>query len=131
MICQMTTISFQEWLNEQLRLEGWTQADLARIAKVDGGVISRLLTGERSPKPETLVSIAKAFRLPPEQLFRIAGVLPSHSINERSTRLAYRISQLPAEDQETIDAMIDGLYNRRKNRGEIIDLPDNAAPGET
>jgi len=89
------------------------------------------MRGESGAGPELLKAIANALGVPETEVFQLAGLMrKNHSINDRSARLAYRISQLPAEDQETIDAMIDGLYNRRKNRGEIIDLPDNAAPGE-
>ena len=72
----MTTNDFAEWLENALVIHNLTASELARRAGVDKGVISRLINKERAPSPETLSSIAAALKLPPEILFRAAGLLP-------------------------------------------------------
>ena len=72
----MTTNDFADWLGKALTTHNLTAAELARRAGVDKGVISRLINHERTPSPETLSSIATALQLPPETIFRAAGLLP-------------------------------------------------------
>jgi transcriptional regulator with XRE-family HTH domain len=131
-ICQVTMNAFPQWLADQLQEKGWIPADLARIARVDNGVISRILSGERKATPDTLVSIASALKISPEDIFRRAGLLPNSNISERAARLAFRIGQLPAEDQEILDAMIDGLVQKRGKKSEIrADLPEDGTVRQT
>jgi transcriptional regulator with XRE-family HTH domain len=73
--CQMAT-DFSEWLQNELARRDMTPADLARNAMKDQGIISRIIRRERKPEPETLEAIARAFKLPPEHVFRMAGLLP-------------------------------------------------------
>jgi transcriptional regulator with XRE-family HTH domain len=130
-ICQMTTEDFPRWLNDQLKAEGLRPVDLAKVCQIDNGVISRLLSGERRPTPETLSAIARGLRLPPEYVFRVAGLLPNNVVNDRASRLAHRIAQLPDEDQEILDAMIDGLFLKRGKKSEPTDLPQDGTAKAT
>ena len=99
--CQMATIDFSDWLFEELIKRGIKPAELARKAGLDKGIISRILNRERRPEPETLTSIARALRLPPEQIFRVAGLLP---IDPKSDPLIeegiHILRQLKGEDKE-------------------------------
>lgn len=74
---KMVKLSFSEWLAEQMLIRGWTQAQLARAAKVRRGTIGNILNKVRQPGPEVLLSIAKALDLPPDLVFAKAGVLPA------------------------------------------------------
>jgi transcriptional regulator with XRE-family HTH domain len=105
--------SLKEFLDDEMKKRGWKQADLARAANLDSAVISNIYNGRRKMGDETGRAIANALRIPPEEIFRKAGLLPKQLDDDSATRLAYRIAQLPAEDQEVIDAMIDGLYLKR------------------
>jgi len=73
----MTNIKFAEWLTDYLKTQRIKPVELARMAKLDPGAISRILTAERSPTPKTLESIAKALDIPSETVFRAAGLLNS------------------------------------------------------
>ena len=53
-----------------------SQADLARITGLSTGAISNLINQVRSPSPEALNKISKALKLSPENVFRVAGLLP-------------------------------------------------------
>jgi len=70
----MTT--FVDWLFSEMENRNWTQADLARAAHLSRGAIGNIIREERNPSPDSLHGIAKAFSLPPEVVFRKAGLLP-------------------------------------------------------
>lgn len=83
----MTRVSkhyiFKEWLLKEMAKREWSQADLARFADLNRAVINKLLNGHSTtPRPATLASIARAFKLPVEQLYRIAGLLPEVTESE-------------------------------------------------
>jgi transcriptional regulator with XRE-family HTH domain len=75
----MTTADFANWLDNALKSSNLTPAELARRSGVDKGVISRALSRERVPSPETLSSIAEALQLPLDIVFQAAGLLPSET----------------------------------------------------
>lgn len=131
MICQVTINDFAEWLNNELMKRGWTQADLARISKIDDGVISRARSGERSPKPETLISIAQAFRIPPEEVFQRAGLLPPKKESDLLTREAeWLLGQLDDDGRNQAIDYIRYLAQRQEEKnaakrmgGPALDTP--------
>lgn len=69
--------NFSEWLSNELQTRKLRQADLARSAHLDAAVINNLISGRRGPGEDTCKAIAHAFGLPPEAVFRAAGMLPS------------------------------------------------------
>jgi len=77
--CLMVKISFPEWLAGQLRSKNLRQQDIADRSGLTAATISRLLSGERQPGIDSLVAIAKALRVPREEVFKAAGVLNSQS----------------------------------------------------
>jgi transcriptional regulator with XRE-family HTH domain len=68
--------SFIMWLEKEMKDRNWKQADLARAANLDSSVVSMLLNGRRKPGEVTCNAIARAFDIPPEDVFRAAGILP-------------------------------------------------------
>lgn len=67
---------FNDWLVREMSKRGWSQSDLARSSELNRAVINKLLNGQTYPRPSTLEAIARAFRVPVEQVFRVAGLLP-------------------------------------------------------
>lgn len=68
---------FADWLIEQMNKRGWSQADLANAAGLNRQVISTYVNRQRQkPDSEVLVALARALHLPPETVFRAAGLLP-------------------------------------------------------
>ncbi len=67
-----------EWIRNELNERGWDQAELARRANITQAQISRVMSGTRNPGPEFCNGIARAFNIPPERVFRLAGFLPSY-----------------------------------------------------
>jgi transcriptional regulator with XRE-family HTH domain len=68
-------MKFENWLINELKSRDWSPADLARQTKLTPQAISNCVQG-RIPGGPALRKIARAFKLPPEEVFRIAGVLP-------------------------------------------------------
>jgi transcriptional regulator with XRE-family HTH domain len=73
----MANQDFPAWLQDQLNRKKWTQADLARYANTTRSAINGLIQGTRRPGPDLCQAIAYALGLPPEIVFRVAGLLPN------------------------------------------------------
>ena len=69
-------VLFEDWLENQLVARNWRPIDLARAAGVSGPTVTRILNGDRKPGPDAAVAIARALGVPPELVFRLAGLLP-------------------------------------------------------
>lgn len=111
--------NFGDWLNKEIKRRKWRQADLARAANLDTAVISNLVNGKRGPGEDTCTAIAKAFDLPPETVFRAAGLLPpAPEITPVMERALYYLSQLDPEDQERVMLYLEVLASRYKLTGE-------------
>lgn len=69
-------ITFGDWLKNQIKQKGMTQAELAKRIKVTPSLISHLLAGDRGTTTENIVAIARALNIPPEEVFRAsAGIV--------------------------------------------------------
>lgn len=107
--------TFVEWLQAELKTRDWTQADLARRSRVSQTHLSRIMNDMRKPGPDALVSIARALRIPPEDVFRQAGIIPptSATLTPRDERLfadlVEKLATLSAEDQRLILELIERI----------------------
>jgi transcriptional regulator with XRE-family HTH domain len=70
--------NFSKWLQHQLDLREWSQADLSRKSGVSTGQIARLMTGERGIGEQSVIAIAKALKIPPVHVLEAAGILPAN-----------------------------------------------------
>lgn len=76
-------VTFPEWLQAQIDARGWDQAELARRSRTTTATISRLLSGSRNPGTDICKLIADALRLPVDEVFVAAGLLPSKPEDDR------------------------------------------------
>jgi transcriptional regulator with XRE-family HTH domain len=87
--------NFTEWLMEELNRRDWTPAALANKAGINAGSLSHILNKNRNPGPEVCVSIARALNIPPEEVFRRAGLLPTKPLEATGeSELLYLYRQL-------------------------------------
>jgi transcriptional regulator with XRE-family HTH domain len=94
--------SFSIWLNGELLQRGWSQAELARQANLSRTAISDVLSEKHDAGFDLCIAIARALHLPPESVFRIAGLLPpTPAHTEQKEELLYLFEQLP-ENQKPI-----------------------------
>lgn len=71
---------FVTWLENEMDARGWTNSETARRAGVSASNISMTLSRTKFPGVEMCRGLARAFHIPPERVFRIAGILPPRVI---------------------------------------------------
>lgn len=106
--------NFAEWLVFEINKREWSQSDLARSSGLSRQAISDYVNRKRNnPDENALKAIAHAFKLPPETIFRAAGVLPPKlNLSITVEKANHLLSQLPEGEQEEILALIEFRYNR-------------------
>jgi len=68
---------FITWLTKELDVRGWSNNELARRANLASSSISMVISGKRTPGVNFCTGVARAFGIPPEEVMRYAGLLPS------------------------------------------------------
>lgn len=101
----METIAFITWLQSELDKRGWSQADLARAIRMTTATVSRVMSGDRKPGIEFLIALAGALKVPPEEIYRAAGLLPPITESKQITEeINYLMAGMtPDERQEAIE----------------------------
>lgn len=74
--------NFGEWVQKERHERDWSQADLSRHAGKSRSIINKIENGTTTANPDTIVAIAKAFKIPLTLAFRKAGLLPAELPNE-------------------------------------------------
>ncbi len=102
--------SFSDWLVIQLNDKGWSQAELSRQAGVSRAAISAVIVGTRNPGNDLCEAIARALKLPPETVFRAAGILPkNHQVSEKRERAHYAIDRVLEKDLDRLYKLIEAF----------------------
>jgi transcriptional regulator with XRE-family HTH domain len=68
--------NFITWLTDEIVSRGWSNSELARRAGISPAAISMVMSGQNRPGNEFCLGIARALGIPPEDIFRKAGLLP-------------------------------------------------------
>jgi len=72
----MVSTEFGRWFKQQLRLRNWTQADFSHEFRFSAAGVSRWITGERVPAPDSCERIAEAFGVDIDLVLTQAGHRP-------------------------------------------------------
>lgn len=109
-----TSVDFSEWVTEELNQRGWHQAELVRRSGLSVGHVSRIVTGQRLPGKDAIQGIARAFKMPVEEVMRRAGLLPppaNASVDDRRSLadLVKKIEKLNAADRQIIADMVNRM----------------------
>lgn len=113
----MTTSSFSQWLLKELESREWSQIELSRRSGVSQAQITRVLSGERGIGEKALSAIAKALKLPPEQVFRAAGVLPKKAdSDEWIEQMNHKISLIPQSARKTAEKLLDAFIDESRDK---------------
>ena len=81
---------------------------------MSSGAVSLVLSGQRNPGTEFCLSIAKALHLPPEPIFRKAGLLPTITeTEEENSQLIEYFQYLDEADRQRLLAIARTLYEHR------------------
>lgn len=95
----LTPHEFLTWLDQQLAQRGWSDHYLARRAGLSHSVLSKARNGT-PPRWEACEALARALDLPPETVFRQAGLLeplPAEQADLEAWR--YLLGRLSARDR--------------------------------
>jgi DNA-binding XRE family transcriptional regulator len=96
-------ITFAEWLISEMDKRNLSQADLARAANVTRSTINGVVTETRGPGGELCKAIAKAFHMPAEEVFRIAGLLPpSPNVDKDTAQMIELLSKLSPDERKEV-----------------------------
>ena len=104
---------------------GWSQTDLAMRAGLSPAAIGNLVREERNPSPDSLSAIARALKISPEEIFRIAGLLPELDEQDRILKtINYLATQLPTDERQDVAEYIRLRIRIAEERGKY------RAPGD-
>ncbi|HOF87545.1 MAG TPA: helix-turn-helix transcriptional regulator [Armatimonadota bacterium] len=106
--------NFIDWLQREMQSRGWNQAELARRSGTTTAQISRVMTGEQRPGPTVSRKLARALHIPPEEVFRRAGLLPATQRQPEGTEeLVYHFSCLDEEDRKRLLIIARSLHEAK------------------
>jgi transcriptional regulator with XRE-family HTH domain len=114
------------WLNAELDRRGWSRSEAARRGEFSASMMDKVIGGFANPGLDFCRGIARAFKMPLEDVFRLAGILPAKLIppelrvnqrgvvynidtEERGRRIMAAFNALSVDDQVLIMAMIERL----------------------
>jgi len=118
---------FWDWAEEELERRNLTWYAVERKAGLSSGAISKRVDAQR-PTETTCTAIAQVFGVPPEWVFRKAGILPRAG-DPRRQDLIDVLKYLQDEDLDRIMLFAEVLYRRHKRETE--GLPATAGGGES
>jgi transcriptional regulator with XRE-family HTH domain len=110
-----TRAEFIKWLMEEMTTNGWTNSELARRAGVVPSTVSMVLSRRQRPGLEFCVGIARALHVPPEEVLRLAGLLPPlPSTVEEEEEIIAILRSLPANIRAVVLLEMRGLKEQLK-----------------
>lgn len=96
-------VEFSVWLQKQMDGRGWGQADLANRAGINRQVVWGYLNRRKKPSEDILIKIANALEIPPQEILRAAGVLPTESNHDAITEaIVHLIGDLDTSTKQDI-----------------------------
>lgn len=107
-----------EYLEEQMRMRGWSGKELARRAKVSPSSIHRMLHDDNDSPPgfAIVLTVAQTLRTEPITMLRKAGLLPREPEGTSLERqMAHTFRQLPIEHQRSALMFVEYLFTQRGN----------------
>lgn len=115
----MNVDKFFDWLNIELDKRGWSYRELGRRAGFSSGTVSMVVNGKNKISWEFCTGIALAFKMPAEQVFRLAGLLPLLPAPDRDPTIQEILDitkQLDVNDREELLAYAKLRYQRAQGR---------------
>ena len=110
---------FVEWVNQEIAERGWSLRELARRAEISAGTLSEILNEKRGIGPEYCIGLARAFRVPPEEVFRRADLLPPRDpVVEDEERALYLYRRLVPERRRDMVAIMETLLELQAVRDQ-------------
>jgi len=107
---------FATWLVGELEDRNWSMSELGRRAKLSHSTISNLISGARGRGEHSCRSVAEAFGVSPEMVFRLAGLLPPTA--ERNSQLEELNHATSTLDHDDLQDVIEYAKMRQRRKEE-------------
>jgi len=115
----MSKETFAKWIVDEVERRGWSYSELARRAEVSTAQVSDVVNLKSNPGDKFCLGVARAFRMSPSEVFRLAGRLPSIPAEiEREKELIYKVRKLRGAAREQVFDFVDYLYHYKEKRDE-------------
>lgn len=109
---------FGEWLREQIKLAGTSQAEFADQIGIKQPQLSRIISGERGASSDVLERIATLLGLPTETVYRKAGLLPEGDFRQVAAEvLGYKLDELTPSQLDELIEYIEFMQRRDARSG--------------
>lgn len=117
---------FPDWLQKEMDKRGISQKELANLGEISPPQVSKILNRQSPAGPEAALGIARALKLDPVTVFRMAGLLPPGTeaeTDQRENGLIHMFRQMDEMDKDDIYAYVEWKYiSAEKRRNQIKDL---------
>lgn len=84
--------SFVNWLNAELDRRGWSRSEAARRGGISDSMFGKVIGGFANPGIDFCRGVSRAFDVPMEEVFRLAGILPARPAGVRERRVGYEVT---------------------------------------
>lgn len=131
--------SFARWINSELDKRGWSRSEAARRGEISDSMFSKVISGYANPGLNFCRGVSRAFAVPLEDVFRLAGILPHRLLGHdqiRQRRIVYEVNPeervlvlwrgLAVEEQQAILVLLERLQPKVEPR-IIGDAPEDDA----
>lgn len=108
---------FIKWVKSEMRQRGLAQKDVAGTT-VTRPQVSMVLSGKSEPGEKFYLAVARAFRLPLDEIYARAGIATSAPRTEKTDMIARKLADLPPDSQEQAEEFIDFLRAKKKKDNE-------------
>lgn len=125
--------NFSEWLTAKMRDKDWTQSELARVSGLSRQAISYYLSDKsKQPDEYALQKLAKAFRVPYEQAYRAAGILPpTPNEDEWLKEMMHKINSLSPDLRPIAEGLLDTLLGGKPSSAPKTKPKPKTKPSRT
>lgn len=108
--------TFRNWLKAELETRNLSQKELAEKSGITPAQISRIISGSRGAGDDAIVAIARALRIPPETVFRAAGILPNRGTDPWLDEMSHKLSQLDDSRKNIAAKLLDALLDEQERK---------------
>lgn len=105
------------WVNEQLKIKGWSMRELARRANISPATVSKVLSNKQNPGNDFYLGVARAFGVTLESVERLElnGTVPISRLNEQKFRELMELAQ-SLTDEDLADVVDYATYRLRRSK---------------
>lgn len=106
---------FSDWLLSQLAKRDWKQSDLAKKSGLTKQTITNYANG-RIPDKTAISKIAAAFKIPAEEVYRVAIGRPQNPDSDPWVEeTSYKLNLVPPSLRGIVDSFIDSMVESSEN----------------